>query len=187
LNNEEYIIQSFSPLKFSESKAIALNVFTAETGTHTFSKVKSENLPNKVSVYLRDHETGATHNLADGNYQVNLVGNQTYSTRFELVFVNSETQNDDSNSDDMTTDVDDVESSNFKLLTNSTGYSLVNMNGIHGNLQILDVTGKVVWSKNNIGGSTQIEIDLNNLSSGIYFIRLENNGNRIYTNKIVNR
>ncbi len=189
IDTEEFIIQGISAIAIGDSKVIPLVLFTDETGNHTFSEIRRENLSTAIVIYIRDLETGTTHNLASGNYEVALAGNITYTNRFELVFVNTATKSDDATTsngkDDIATGINDVNQNNFTLIPSSNGYTLMNDNGIHGDIQVVDVTGKIVWVKNNNNGNNQINIDLNNVVSGIYFIQLSNNGERMYSNKVV--
>lgn len=175
LNNEEFVIQSFAPVAFGGQKVIPLTVFTAETGTHTFSEIKRKNINLGMTIYLRDTKTGMVYDLTKGDYTVKLNANSTTKNRFELVFENN----------DATTSVVETSDSNFKLLTTANGYILQNNEGINGDIQILDVTGKVVWTKHNVTDN-QVFINLEGVSSGMYFINVLNNQERVYTNKIVN-
>jgi len=174
LNNEEFVIQSFAPLSFGGQKVIPLTVFTAETGTHTFSEVKRENIGTGMTIFLRDTKTGMEYDLTKGDYTVELDANTT-NTRFELVFTNN----------DAATSVKETVKSNYLLLTTGEGYILQNDEGINGDIQVIDVTGKVIWTKNNVN-SNQVNIDLTSVSSGLFIIQVINNNERVYTNKIVN-
>jgi hypothetical protein len=49
----------------------------------------------------------------------------------------------------------------------------------------MDVTGKSVWSKDVKNSQTSIDIDLNQNTAGIYFIEITNNGERLYSNKLL--
>jgi len=192
-NNQEFIIQSVAPIRLGKSKVIALSVFTAETGDHTFSEYNRENIPNGMEVYLKDTKTNVLHDLTGGDYTVNLDGNQTYDSRFELIFVNNGVVNDDSAADvdeddssaDVVTGVETIDISDFTLLNEANAYTLYNANGIKGDVQVISITGTVVWTKSGVN-TTSLPIELNGLSSGIYFIQVINNDERVYTNKIVN-
>ena len=131
------------------------------------------------------------HDLTKGDYVVSLDGNQEYANRFELVFVNRGVDNNDvvsdrsgENSTDAVTSVEDVEKSEYTLLNESNVYTLYNANSIIVDIQVISVTGTVVWTKNNVN-SNSVQIDLAGVSSGIYFIQIINNNERVYLNKII--
>ena len=151
-------------------------MFSAESGLHNFKAPKSENIPANVTVYLHDKYNRVKHNLSNGNYVVFLEGNVEYSNRFELVFNNQDT--------DFATGVNELNSNDILLITNESGYSLQSIEGISGDIQVIDVTGKVVWTLNNVH-SNSVNIDLNGVSSGIYFVHVMNNNERVYSNKLI--
>jgi hypothetical protein len=88
INGDEFMIQSLAPIPLNSSKHVPLVVFTNENGTHTFTNYKRENLANGFKIYLRDKLLGIDFDLGTGDYQVDLVANTTYTSRFELVFKN---------------------------------------------------------------------------------------------------
>ena len=174
LNNEEFVIQSFSPLAFGGQMVIPLTVFTAETGTHIFSEIKRENIESGMTIYLRDRLTGLYFDLTKGNYEVRLKANTTVTDRFELVFENNE----------VATSVPEVDKGNFTMATTENGYVIQNSVGIKGDIQVMDVTGKVVWTKNNVNAN-RVSIQLDGVSAGIYIINIIDAGENVYVNKLV--
>ncbi len=60
---------------------------------------------------------------------------------------------------------------------------IVNINNVpNANIIINDISGKTVYTKNNC--SENEKINISNLNSGIYFIRIENN-NEVFTKKLI--
>ncbi|MCF8429083.1 MAG: T9SS type A sorting domain-containing protein [Bacteroidia bacterium] len=53
------------------------------------------------------------------------------------------------------------------------------------NIEVFDVTGKVVYSQQNNKHQTNLEINLSALSNGIYFINTKNNFGGISKSKII--
>ena len=193
IDADEYSIQAIAPLTFGESKSISLKMVTGVAGDHTFAEYKRENISAGVDVYLKDNVANVLHDLTSGDYVVHLNGNQTYDTRFELVFVYNGVNNEDAQENidglaggtDVATGVEDINATEFRLLNEANTYTLYNSKGITGDVRVMSVTGTLVWSKNNVNNNS-LQIDLNGVSSGIYFIQVINNGERVYTNKIVN-
>ena len=61
--------------------------------------------------------------------------------------------------------------------------STVNIDNVLGaNISINDITGKTIYTKNNCLNNEKVEIS--NLKSGIYFIRIEDNS-RVFTKKLI--
>lgn len=60
---------------------------------------------------------------------------------------------------------------------------LVNISNVpNANISINDISGKTIYTKNNC--SENEKINISNLNSGIYFIRIENN-NEVFTKKLI--
>ena len=125
-----------------------------------------------------------------------LNANTTYSSRFELVFKNLAAASNDQiaikdgnntkpNYSTNVTGVEDQLESAYTLAYSEQGYSLKNENGINGDIKVMDVTGKTVWTKSVNNSSTSVLINLNQNTTGIYFIEVINNNERIYGNKIL--
>lgn len=197
INTDEYSIQAFEELQLGESKSIPLLTFSADSGMHTFSKYHSENLPTDLIVYIKDNDLGTTHNFDDGDYSVNLDAGITYNSRFEIVFEKTIELADGGNGSkgigeptndtiDLVTGLDNNTLENkFTLATLPNGYQLSNENGITGNLLLMDVTGKIIWTSSTLDGVQSFRIPTDELSQGIYFIELINENERRYTNKIL--
>ncbi|MDP1801750.1 MAG: T9SS type A sorting domain-containing protein [Bacteroidota bacterium] len=50
---------------------------------------------------------------------------------------------------------------------------------------LFDVSGKLVWKKENVSGKNNLEINVSNFPRGIYFIKTTEGGKEIYTNKVI--
>jgi hypothetical protein len=194
IGNEEFSIQGIEALNVGDSRIIPLALFTADSGNHIFNNYKTQNLPNNIKVYIRDLDNGTTQDLSQGDYTVSLPGNIEYLNRFELVFKNEISlanggkgdKGNPNTGDTTVTDINQLHTNDlFHLQKYSTGYTLSHPNGINGDIQIMDVTGKVVWTQTNINGNSSVFINLNNMSTGIYFLNVVNNNNRLYYSKII--
>ena len=197
INTDEFAIQAFEELSIGDSKAIPVFAFSADSGIHTFSKYHSENIPDDITIYIKDNVNGTIHNFDDGDYQVDLDAQVNYDTRFEIVFEKTieiasggtgskGSGNPATASIDVVTGINTVGTENqFVLATTTTGYTLSNESGFSGVIVLMDVTGKVVWSNNQEEQINSFNIPTNELSQGIYFIEVIKNDQRIYSNKIL--
>ncbi len=175
IGNDEFAIQAIPTLSSNETKVVPLSLFTDETGIHTLGEVDRENISSDMQIFIRDLELGILHNVEDGLYSVQLNGNQEYKNRFELVF----------SMGDVSTNINENEISNFKLINANGIITLTNNEGISGDVTVVDITGKVVWNKQNVGNTNSIAIDIDGVSSGVYFINVITNNERVYSNKLI--
>jgi hypothetical protein len=196
INGDEFSIQSVANIPLNSSKVVPLVVFTSEDGTHTFENYDRENIPDGLKIFLRDKFSGIDTDLGLHNYEVTLVANTEYKTRFELVFKNltpaannhlvvKDGNNNKPNLASDVTGISEETKSSYSLAFSAQGYSLKNEDGINGTINVMDVTGKSVWNKEVTNNATSVEIKLNQNTAGIYFIEITHNGERLYSNKIL--
>ncbi|MEI7979611.1 MAG: T9SS type A sorting domain-containing protein [Bacteroidota bacterium] len=83
--------------------------------------------------------------------------------------------------------VEDVlENNKISVFPNPTsGIITLSSNQTIATIDVFDVTGKLVYSQQNNGKQTNIEIDLSALSNGIYFINAQTENGGISNNKVV--
>ena len=194
INSEEYVIQSVAPISLGVTKSIPLTVISDEYGNHVFSKYNSENLPEQLKVYLRDNYLGTSHDLSQGDYIVTLNPNVEYISRFELILANKLNQNNGSSGikSDLTsgsttieTGIDENLNASFNLIQNKDVITISNEVGFQGYIQLIDITGKTVWSINQSSSVTSLNIDISHLQTGIFILRITNDTHNIYHHKIL--
>ncbi len=194
INSNEYVIQSVAPLGLGQTTNVPLTVFSDEYGDHVFSKYNTENLPTQFRIYLRDNYLGIDHDLSQGDYVVTLNPNVEYVSRFELILENKLNQNDGasgtkldltSDTTSTTTGINDNLSLGFTLIQNQDIVTISNEEGFQGNVHLLDITGKTVWSTNQSSSVTSLNIDISHLQTGIFVLRITNNQQSIYHHKIL--
>ncbi|MFT6324731.1 MAG: hypothetical protein ACJAWO_002298 [Halieaceae bacterium] len=194
--NEEFVIQSLAPFGINETKRIPLIVYSNESGTHTISEYRRENIPTGFKIYVKDKTLNIVHDLSKSAYSVSLTANITYASRFELIFNNEvlksssnvTTKADTPTPSDTTstiTNTTDLTMNGFTIIQSNTGFILSNENGINGTITVMDVTGKVVWHQTKIDHQTSTNISLENVTNGIYFIEVLDKNQRIFSKKIL--
>jgi len=174
-------------LSIGDSKIIPLVVFTDEYGTHQFEEYKRENLPANFKIFIRDKFLGLDHNLADGPYTVDLNPNVEYKSRFELVFKYQMQQSGGgtgSKDGGKVTSVEDNIDPDFKVIQDQNFVTISHPNGINGDVTIIDLTGKVLFQRQNVQNSN-LQIQWNNFAAGSYFINIQNNDQRSFFKQIV--
>jgi len=81
-----------------------------------------------------------------------------------------------------TSSIENTANNNINIYPNPAK-NVVNIKGVlNANISVNDITGKTVYSKNNC--SENEKVNVSNLNSGIYFIRIEGN-KHIYTKKLI--
>jgi hypothetical protein len=188
IQTDEYVIQSIAPLNIGDTRIIPLVVLSDQYGTHQFDEYKRESLPNNFKIFLRDKFLGTDHNLENGPYNVELNPNVEYKSRFELVFKYQMQQTGGGSGTKGSGNVTSVNESidpDFSLTQNSEYLSISHPNGLDGNLTIIDISGKILFQKQNLQGTNNLNIYWNNFSSGSYFITIRNDEHRIFFKQII--
>jgi hypothetical protein len=188
IQTDEYVIQSIAPLNIGDSRIIPLVVLSDEFGIHQFNEYKRESLPNNFKIFLRDKFLGIDHNLANGPYNVELSPNVEYNSRFELVFKYQMQQTgggSGTKGSGNVTSVNESIDSDFNLNQTPEYLSISHPNGLNGNLTIIDISGKILFQKQNLQGTNNLNIYWNNFSSGSYFITLQNGEQRTFFKQII--
>lgn len=179
INNEEFVIQSQSMIKEGETRVIPLVVFSNESGNHTFSEYKRQDLSINYKIYLRDNDLGIVHELSIGNYTINLQANTEYLTRFELVIHFEKGVVLSTESDGLSALGEKIKTSNFTIIPQDGLLTIMNQNNLTGVVQVFDLTGKLLIQNNLIGSSVTLNA-WSNLPSGSYVISISNNGESMF-------
>ncbi|MFK7748817.1 MAG: GEVED domain-containing protein [Kordia sp.] len=175
LESEKYVIQAVENLYIDREVAIGLVAETAGGGMITLDAL--ENIDNSIGVYVKNNYTGATHNLRESDFQVNIPAGET-NDKYLLVFkaenILSTNENILENGITMYTDTQTEEI----VITNKTNFKLesIDMHTILGQ-QIMTITEGI---DENI-----IRIPIDNTASGIYVISIYSEGGKISRKLII--
>jgi hypothetical protein len=191
IGTDEFVIQSVAPIAIGSSKTIPLVVTSDEHGMHTFSGYKRENMPSNLKIYLRDKRLNIDTDLETGDYTITLDANVEYASRFELVFKSeitsagngSSPKGDLAGADTTTTvtGINETIKSNFTFIQNENEIVISNQEGINGSILIFDVTGKLIWEKENVKNQVSQTINIGTIPGGTYFITILSNGEKVFT------
>lgn len=69
----------------------------------------------------------------------------------------------------------------------SSSFKIFFQDIIPSSIEIFDVTGKIIYTKKNHLFSNEVEIDLNEVSVGLYFIKITSTEQKIYTERIIKK
>ena len=156
--------EEFAVVRSSNENEMPVSFKAGANGTYTFS-VNAENMEVDY-LHLIDNMTGADIDLLDTPSYSFEANTSDYAQRFRLVFAT-------------TTGIN--ESAETFAYFNGSEWVISNMG--KATLQVVDMTGRIL-SNETISGSTTISTD--NLSAGIYMMRLVN-GNNVKVQKVVVR
>ena len=81
------------------------------------------------------------------------------------------------------TGIDESLVTGFNFIQNMDVITISNEDGFQGNVQLIDVTGKTVWSTNQSSSTTSLNIDISHLQTGIFILRITNENQNIYHHK----
>lgn len=175
LGNTEYI---HSATTFDIDKRFAVGFKNNGTGIASFKVQAAEflNFDAAEAVYLYDGLTGIYYSIKENYYELNLAPG-VYNNRFEITFKN-----------DQALVLDDNLSSNFVIVQNNSNQllSISNPNLLEiKSVTLYDVLGKIVFDKVNVGINATYEFPTNNLSDGIYVVKLRTTDNKSLGQKII--
>lgn len=149
---------------------IALGTKYAMNGTYKISLGNREGIFAKdQKIYLRDKLTEVYTDLTAQDYSFD-VSKGTDDNRFEIVYKNKEVLG-----------VDNLTKSDFLVYKDGDYFAVKSSNAL-GKIELYDVTGKLVQSKNTL--NKEVKFDASAMISGVYIIKAGNSGN-IRTKKII--
>jgi len=169
INAQKLQIQARNnPLNIDD--AITLGTKYAMNGTYKISLGNREGIfATDQKIYLRDKLTEVYTDLTAQDYSFN-ASKGTDDNRFEIVYKNKEVLG-----------VDNLTKSDF-LVYKDGDYFVVKSSNALGKIELYDVTGKLVQSKNTL--NKEMKFDSSAMISGVYIIKAENSG-KIRTKKII--
>jgi len=162
---------------FDNSKTIPLGIEIVEAMAYQISIQNVEGVFNTTqTVYLEDFYTNTIHNLNTSNYTFTTEIGEAIEDRFQIRFT------------DDTTAISENELRKIVIYPNpSNGIVNLALNGISKNihLKITDLAGKIVHNyTHNATEEYTHQLDLSNLASGIYLLKISTNNKQI-TKKLV--
>jgi hypothetical protein len=155
--------EEFAVVRSANENEMPVSFKAATNGIYTFS-INAENMEVDY-LHLIDNMTGADIDLLENPSYSFEANTNDYEQRFRLVFAT-------------TTGINDQSTETFAYF-NGSEWVISNMG--KATLQVVDITGRIVSNETINGNAT---ISTNNLSAGVYMIRLVN-GNNVKVQKMV--
>ena len=161
LGDNKYAIQALN--NFDEDQVLPLGVKVEIDGLMTIKIDELENFPLDKIIYLHDIDTGEYHNLISGEFNAILPTGE-YLNRFEVVF-----------SSPNALSIEESELQNIDAFYNNGLSEIIvtNPNQVEiKNIQLFNLTGQTIFTKDDLTNEEKIHIKTNNLSSGVYIIKV---------------
>lgn len=154
----EYAINFHAPL--TSAVEIPLGVNSSDATNITFTLDEFTDMDNEF-IYLEDRVDGVFTDLKQGDY-VFPASAQLYSSRFYLHVSSS-----------AVTGIEDELSAGMNAFVADEMLNIFSMTDINGDIDILDMSGKVVMTKSNMTvGPNGIQLSLKSFSDGVYIVRV---------------
>ena len=182
---EDFVIQSLKPIEMGGSKVIPLVLSSDEYGVHTIKEYKRENLSNNITIYVHDKYQGTMHDLSTGDFSITLNANQEYRARFELVinFEMGSASGMGTKAD--ITSISETGHTDFKVHQSTSEIMVENFNGNGAQIQVIDISGKMLIEREIDGSSNTFTINWSGLASGSYIITIGSDKQHFLTQQLV--
>ncbi len=162
-------------VNFQDSDIIPLGFKTSITGDFKISLDQMDGLfSGDQNVYLLDKLTNTTVNLKDGAYTFNVAAAGTFDERFELRFTN----------ETLGTDNPVIVDKKIDFITRDHGIEVMATTGNIAGLQIFDMLGRQVYSKDGINAST-FNTGVLTARNQVVIAKLRTENGEIVTRKII--
>ena len=159
---------------FEKSDVVAVGIKVTEDGTHSIALAKQEGVfENGQTVYLRDKQTGAVHNLSAQPYNFTASVGE-YNNRFEIIY-----NNFGLNNDVLTQNNINIEKKNQNIVITSTMENIAAV-------EIFNLTGAPVYSKSNINAN-QFSVPVSMTGNQIIVVKVKTVNGKIVNKKFINQ
>ena len=172
IDGNEYIIEV---MPFDIDKKIPIGFRSNAEANYKITVNEIINLPEVANVYLHDKTTDLYYDIKNSLYDVTLPAG-TYNTRYEITFKNG------------ALGVGGAENQVFLIQQDNVNKKIIIKNPSQielANCSLYDVVGKLVFNKDKLGTQTTYTFSTNDLSNGIYIVKLTTNDKTEKGQKII--
>lgn len=173
IENNKFVIQGINEV--SEQTVLPFGVHTKNSGLNSIVLDELENAPENFDVFLHDKELNVYHKIKESAYEIYLAAGE-YLDRFEITFSNQ--------------DALSIKDENLNKLNVHYSNALESIVLINPNMQtiksidISNIVGQTIRVIKNLSNESYKEIEVKNLSSGTYIIKLKTE-NGIISKKVL--
>jgi len=167
---DKYAMVNYMNTKSMDAKVIPLGASVAEEGTYDLNFDQVDGFDANINIYLKDNYNNTITDLrkvSKYSFNVDAKAESIVDARLELIFVNK------------TSSIENVlagRKANMSVYPNPAvdvlNVEITNANFKHSEVSIFNVSGVEVMNNNMIGNKKSL--DVQKLSSGVYFVRVSN-------------
>ncbi len=171
LANEEYVIAA---IDFDINKRVPVGFKSDIPGNFKITVAEMLNFSDADHVYIHDKTDDSYHDIKNQVYEISLPAG-IESNRYEITFV------------DNALGVPQISDSAFDVVQDNTAQQLNISNPDRIELKscsLYDITGKLIFSKTDLGAESSYHFSTLGLSEGIYIVKLLTAKNQNYGRKI---
>ena len=172
LDDKDYVI---SVIQFDEDKRLPVSFKSNIDASFKITVANIINFEQANNIYLFDNETGLYHDIKNSEYEFSLPAG-IYKNRFEITFKNTAL----SVSNPIKENVVAFQNNVRQLLTVSNP-NLLDLKSV----SLFDITGKLLFTKINLGARNTYEFSTASLSEGVYLIKIQSADGRNIGQKII--
>ena len=174
IENQLFVIQGIGEID-TEETTLPLNIQKSNVGDVVISIQSLENIPDDLNIVLHDTELNTHYDLRSTNYEATLQpGN--YEDRFVIGFQTPSVLSIEDNKEEQLAFY--YEMNNKKLVvTNPTNLDI-------SHIEAFNISGQSVYNIADILNTSRSEYSIENLTSGIYIIRLNTDDGFVVTKKV---
>jgi len=175
IDDELFVIQGIGDID-TEETSLPLSLQKSDVGDVVIAIEALENFPDDIDIILYDTELNTHYNLRNTNYEATLSAG-IYEDRFVVGFQNPSLLSVDDNKDEQL-DVYYVTNSNKLVVLNPTNLDV-------SHIEIYNTSGQYVYNIGDIINTSSSEYSIDNLTSGIYIIRLSTDDGIVVNKKVI--
>jgi hypothetical protein len=153
-----------------------------ETNTYSVTIHKMNDVSESVEVYIHDKELDTYNDIKNGSFDISLPQGD-YNDRFEIVFKDASQQ--------IIEEIIETEAEvtgSFDVFQNNAANQFVIKNPQSHIIKLFvmyDISGKIIYNKQNLGNEIEYNFPTNNLSSGTYITKITTDQNFEITKKVI--
>ena len=170
VNNLDFVIQGRP--SFTINDEVPLKIVINESDNYTISLDSFDGLFINQDIYLWDKDLNIYHDIKQSDYSFNILAG-TYDDRFSIVYKNTSLSNEEFESQEQVS----------IFMNNSNQIVIKNYGGLIDNVEVFDLTGRLLYAKSNCGNSELILE--NNFSTNVLLIRTKTALNKVVTRKLI--
>ena len=170
IENDKFVIQGIDAI--STQTILPIGIHTDNDGNNSIVLDELENATENFDVYVHDKELNIYHNIKDSDYTIYLAAGE-YLDRFEITFSNQDQDALSTNDEELNKiDVHYSNAIESIVLINPTMQSIKS-------IEMSNILGQTITDIKNITNESYKEIEVKNLSSGTYIIKLRTDNGTI--------